>query len=67
MQIERATLKLQQEEEADEAMRLKEYANALRCAIPKQTNDPIEVVAFFQIVERLFDDFEVAVELQAAI
>ena len=67
IQIERAALKLQQEKVADEATKLKKYADALRGTIPKQTNDPIEVVAFFRNVERLFHDFKVPVELQAAI
>ena len=67
IQIERAALKLQQEKVADEATKLKKYADALRGTIPKQTNDPIEVVAFAQNVERLFHDFKVPVELQAAI
>jgi len=67
IEIERATLKMQQQKEANEATRLKKYADALRGAIPKQTNDPIEVVAFFRNVERLWDDFKVPVELQGAI
>ena len=67
IQIERATLRMQQQKEVDEATRLKKYADALRGAIPKQTNDPIEVVAFFRNVERLYADFKVPVELQAAI
>ena len=67
IQIERAALKLQQEKEANEATKLKKYADALRGAIPKQTNEPTEVVAFFRNVERLFDDFKVPVELRAAI
>ena len=58
---------MQQQKVADEAARLKKYADALRGAIPKQTNDPIEVVAFFRNVERLYADFKVPVELQAAI
>ena len=65
--IERENLKIQQLKEVDEASRLKKYADALRGAIPKQTNDPIEVVAFFRNVERLFIDFKVPVDLQSAL
>jgi len=35
--IERATLKMQQQKEANEATKLKKYADGLRGAIPKQT------------------------------
>jgi len=65
--INRVTLKMQQQKEADEATRLKKYGDALYRAIPKQTNDFIEVVAFFRNIERLWDDFKVPVKLQGAI
>jgi len=55
---------MHQQKVADEAARLKKYADTLRGAIPKQTNDPIEVVAFFRNVERLYADFKVPVPVE---
>ena len=62
-----ANLKFRVQKENDEPTRLKKYADALRGIIPKQTNDPVEVVSFFRNVERLFADFKVPDELQAAL
>jgi len=67
IEIERASLKMQEKRETDIASRLKKYADALRGAILKQTNDPLEVVTFFRNVERLFEDFKVPDDLQAAV
>ena len=67
LDLERAHLKFREQKEKDEPTRLKKYADALRGIIPKQTNDPVEVVSFFRNVERLFADFKVPKELQAAI
>ena len=67
LDLERANLKFKETKERDEPTRLKKYADALRGVIPKQTNEPVEVVAFFRNVERLFLDFKVPKELQAAI
>lgn len=47
IEVERAALIFQKEKETDEAAKLKKYSEALRGVIPKQTNDPLEVVAFF--------------------
>ena len=47
LDLERANLKFKETKERDEPTRLKKYADALRGVIPKQTNEPVEVVAFF--------------------
>ena len=65
--VERAALIFRKEKEADEAAKLKKYSEALRGVIPKQTNDPLEVVAFFRNVERLFQEFKVPVELRGTL
>ena len=67
LEVERYRLKLQEQKENDEPARLKKYADALRGVVPKQTNDPVEVVSFFRNVESLFQDFKVPQELQAAL
>ena len=46
LDLERANLKFREQKEKDEPTRLKKYADALRGIIPKQTNDPVEVVSF---------------------
>jgi len=67
LDLESANLKFREQKENDEPARSKKYADALRGIIPKQTNEPIEVVSFFRNVERLFLDFKLPKELQAAI
>jgi len=52
--LERAQFKFKEEQENDGPARLKKYADALRSIIPRQTNEPVEVVTFFRNVERLF-------------
>ena len=47
LDLERANLKFREQKENDEPARLKKYADAVRGIIPKQTNEPIEVVSFF--------------------
>ena len=51
LEVERYRLKLQEQKENDEPTRLKKYADALWGVVPKQTNDPVEVVSFFRNVE----------------
>ena len=51
----------------DDATRLKKFSEALKGAIPCQTNDPLETVVFFRAVERLFFDYKVPDDLQATI
>ena len=52
LDLECANLKFKETKERDEPTRLKKYADALRGVIPKQTNKPVEVVAFFFAVWR---------------
>ena len=56
-----------QRAQQDDATRLKKFSEALKGAIPRQTNDPLETVAFFQAVERLFFDYKVPSDLQSTI
>jgi len=65
--LERAQFKFKEKQVNDGPIRLKKYADALRGIIPRQTNEPVEVVSFFRNVQRLFIDFKVPKDLQAAI
>jgi len=65
-ELEIANLELnRQRSKEDDATRLKKFSEALKGAIPRQTND-LMTVAFFHAVERLFfDDYKVPDDLQA--
>jgi len=65
--IEKASFKFREQKDNDEAAKLKKYADALKGTIARQSNDPLETVAFFRSVEQLFADFKVPTELQAVI
>jgi len=62
--IDRANYKMQEKKENDIASRMKRYADALR---GQSQSKRIEVVGSFCNVERLFKDFDVPVDLQAAL
>jgi len=67
-ELEKANLELNKQRlKEDDATRLKKFSEALKGAIPRQTNDPLETVAFFRAVERLFLDYKVPNDLQATI
>jgi len=54
-EIEKANLELNQKRAKEEdATRLKKFSETLKGAIPRQTNDPLETVAFFRTVEQQF-------------
>ena len=47
-ELEKANLELNKQRlKEDDATRLKKFSEALKGAIPRQTNDPLETVAFF--------------------
>ena len=49
------------------AVKLKTWGDALRNAISKMPNEPVEVISWFVNVERLFEQLKVPVELQAVL
>ena len=71
MDVRRAELKAQEEKNAEDnernnnqAARLKRYGDALKNVLIKQSNDPIEVVAFFRNAEATFREVQVPPELR---
>jgi transposase InsO family protein len=70
--LKRKELALQEERDRREAdgrnsmvARIKRVGDAMKNAISRMPNDPMELVSFFENLERLFETFEVADDLKA--
>lgn len=74
LQIKRLELEQQNLRQAEEsrrhesvAARVKKFGDAVRNAITRQSNDPLETVTFFRNAEALFATLDVPTELQGVI
>jgi len=58
-------LELQKEHNDNNAVKVKTWGDALKNAIVRMPNEPVEVIAWFINLERLFDQLKIPSELQA--
>jgi len=55
LQLQNEKMSEEREQANDQADRLKRYGEALRNVLIKQSNDPVEIVAFFRNAEATFE------------
>jgi len=65
LEMQRMRLELQKEHNDSNAVKVKTWGDALKNAILRMPNEPVEVIAWFINLERLFDQLKIPSELQA--